>query len=456
MKIILTGGTGLIGRELGKALVKQGHEIVVLTREPKSSRLKTPYPHKPIYWDGESEALASESFDGVDGIVHLAGVGIAEKRWSKSFKQRLEDSRILATKNLLKNAPKNIQFFIGSSAIGFYPEDSIANQAMKEETSAADHFFGQLCKQWEASAYEMLDQKQTRICHIRTGVVLSPQGGALAQMIPPLRTGLAGPLGNGQQIMSWVDIDDIVGIYLLAIENEKLKGPINGVAPHPVTNKKLTQLIGKRISRPVISPVPKISLRLVLGEFAKYLVMSQKISGEKIISFGYKFKFSDVESSLEKNIPKHKFSETRFLSEQYVDQPLEKVFEFFSNADNLEKITPPSLQFKILSKSTDKIQVGTIINYKLKLDGILPLHWQTLITGWNPPYEFTDYQKKGPYKKWNHTHTFEKLGSGVLMKDQVDYILPLSALGSIFAGWKVRRDISKIFNFRTQVLDQIF
>ncbi len=452
MRILLTGGTGLIGRELGKALVRKGHSIVVLTREPEKSKLKTPYPHTPIRWDGEAGPLDKVYFDGIDGIIHLAGLGIAEKRWSNKFKFRLEDSRVTATNNLLRNAPKSLKFFIGSSAIGYYGE---SDAPLSEDTPAADHFFGRLCKNWEDKAYEHLDSKTVQIAHVRTGVVLSPQGGALAQMLPPLRTGLAGPLGNGKQFMSWIDIEDIVGVYIHILEN-KLSGPFNGVAPNPETNKKFTQIIGKIISRPVFSPVPKISLRIVLGEVSKYLVMSQNISSQKIQNAGYKFKFSEVESSLRKNIPKLKLGESRHIAEQYVYEPIEKVFPFFSNANNLEKITPESFKFKVVSKSTEQIQVGTLINYKLKIDGIIPARWQTLISEWNPPIVFADIQKKGPFNKWHHTHNFEVLGNGVLMTDTVDYRLPLGLLGWLVAGWKVRMDIRKIFGYRAQVLDQIF
>lgn len=452
MRILLTGGTGLIGRELGKALVRKGHSLVVLTREPEKSKLKTPYPHTPIRWDGESGPLDKVYFDGIDGIIHLAGIGIAEKRWSTKFKFRLEDSRVTATNNLLRNAPKNLKFFIGSSAIGYYGE---SDMPLNEDSPAADHFFGVLCKKWEQKAYEHLDPSEVQIAHVRTGVVLSPEGGALAQMLPPLRSGLGGPLGNGKQIMSWIDIEDIVGIYLHILEN-KLSGPFNGVAPKPVSNKLLTKTIGQIICRPVFSPVPKISLRIVLGEVTKYLVMSQNISSQKIENAGYKFKFPDIDLSLRKNIPKLKLGESRYISEQYVYEPIDKVFPFFSNANNLEKITPASFKFKVLSKSTEQIQVGTLINYKLKIDGIIPARWQTLISDWNPPYQFADLQNKGPFNKWHHTHKFEVLGDGVLMTDTVDYRLPLGLLGWLVAGWKVNMDIKKIFNYRSKVLDQIF
>lgn len=307
MKVILSGGTGLVGRELGKALVKEGYEVIALTRNPEKSLEKTPYPHKPIKWDGEKDVLDAQVFEGVDAVIHLAGVGIADERWTESFKKRLEDSRILATENLLKKAPKSLKVFVGASAIGYYPE---SDQPMREDHTVADNFFGQLCKRWEDSAYKCLDSKATRIAHIRTGVVLAPKGGALEQMITPLKTGLAGPLASGQQVMSWIDIEDIVGIYMHALKNDKAMGAINGVAPSPVTNKKLTQIIGKLICRPVLIPAPKFALRIVLGEVAKYLVMSQNVSAQKIMSLGYKFKFPTVEKSLEKNIGNAKSSKS--------------------------------------------------------------------------------------------------------------------------------------------------
>lgn len=452
MKILVTGGTGLIGRELGKALVKRGHEITLLTRNPKASKLNTPYPHTAVFWDGEKELVDVSLFENIDGVVHLAGMGIADKRWSTKFKQELEDSRILSTKNLLKHAPESLKFFIGASAIGYYPE---SDESLNEDTLPAVHFFGQLCKKWEASAYEMLNSSKVRVCHIRTGLVFAPNGGVLEQMVTPLKTGLSGPLGDGQQIVSWIDIEDIVNLYIFALENENVVGPLNGVAPQPVTNKKLTQLIARRISRPAFIHVPELALQLVLGEVATYLTMSQNISSSKVQNLGFKFKFETAESSIEKNIPKLKISETRFITEQFVDGSLENVFNFFSNPNNLEKITPPSFGFKVVSQSTENIKVGTTINYKLWLEGLVPVRWQTLITEWKPLSHFSDLQQKGPYHKWHHTHNFEKLGSGVLMKDQVDYSLPLGVLGLIFAGWKVRRDINKIFSYRTRVLDQL-
>ncbi len=454
MKILLTGGTGLIGSELGKDLVRKGHHLFVLTRNAKTSSVKCPYPHTAIQWDGEKDSLDSKHFQGIDGVIHLAGVSVAEKRWSDKFKIRLENSRILLTKNLLKNAPSNLKFFIGASAIGYYPENS---KPMDESVAPADNFFGELCKNWEAMAYQMLSgQPATRVCHIRTGIVLSAQGGALEQMLPPLKSGLGGPLADGTQIMSWIDIQDIVGIYLYALENKDVVGPINGVAPNPISNKKFTKIIGQRISRPVLVPVPRFSLKIIVGEFTKYLLMSQNVSAQKIVSLGYKFKFDTAESSLEKNIPKLKIAEARFASELYVNESVDKVFLFFSNVDNLEKITPPAMRFKVISKTTDKIEKGTLITYKLWLDGVIPLKWQTLITTWNPPNSFSDMQEKGPYKKWHHTHLFEPLGAGTLVKDQVDYSLPLGIIGLIFAGWKVRRDINKIFKYRTQVLNSTF
>lgn len=301
MKILLSGGTGLIGKKLGEKLALKGYEIVVLTRHVNQAQEIISYPHEIISWDGENQTLDVSYFKGVDAIIHLAGVSIAEKRWSASFKRRLEDSRILATQNLLKNAPPTLKVFIGASAIGYYPETW--SSFSHEEDPPGNHFFGQLCKKWESKAYEYLDSHHTRVVHVRTGLVLSPQGGALEKMIPPLKTGLSGPLGSGKQIMSWIDIEDIVGIFCYCLEQTNIQGPINAVAPTPVTNKKFTQILGRRIRRPVILHAPQMVLRLIVGEFAQYLLMSQNVSGKKIQDLGYVFKYSELEKSLEKNIP---------------------------------------------------------------------------------------------------------------------------------------------------------
>ena len=300
MKILLSGGTGLIGRVVGSQLALKGHEIVVLTRDARKSKDIVSYPHQAVEWDGESQALEASCFEGVDAVVHLAGVSIAEKRWSSSFKLRLENSRIQATQNLLKNVSRTVKIFIGASAIGYYPETFDSPSC--EGDPPGDHFFGQLCERWEKKAYEYLDSNQTRVVHVRTGLVLSPQGGALEKMIPPLKTGLAGPLGSGNQIMSWIDIEDVVGIFCHCLDQSSIQGPINAVAPLPVTNKEFTRTIGRRICRPVILNAPKIVLYFVVGEFAQYLLMSQNISGKKIQDLGYTFKYGDLKKSIEKNI----------------------------------------------------------------------------------------------------------------------------------------------------------
>lgn len=304
MKIAITGGTGFIGSQLAQRLATQDHELVFLTRNPENlkRRFKDQNFKKPfqvIQWDGEKEPVPMDVLSDVEGIIHLAGAGIADKRWNQNYKKKLRESRILSTAYLLKNTPSHLKFFIGASAIGYYPS---GESPMFEDCQNADNFFGHLCKGWEETAYEFLNSQVTRICHIRTGIVLAPKGGALAQMLPILKTGLGGPLADGHQLMSWIDIEDILGIYTYALENEKVFGPINGVAPHPVTNKELTRMIGKKIFRPTFIPVPKILLRIVLGEVANYLVMSQNISSKKIETLGYQFKYPTLESSLEKNL----------------------------------------------------------------------------------------------------------------------------------------------------------
>ncbi|MCJ8276869.1 MAG: DUF1731 domain-containing protein [Bdellovibrionales bacterium] len=188
---------------------------------------------------------------------------------------------------------------------------------------------------------------------------------------------------------------------------------------------------------------------------AYHLVENQKVSSQKIQDKGFQFKYPSVEKSVEKRVPKLRGTEKRYIYEQWIPQTKEEVFPFFADAKNLEKITPEILHFKVLNSSTETVQNNTEINYKLKINGV-PVRWKTLIIDWNPPHQFVDNQEKGPYKKWHHTHTFEELGGGTLMTDQVDFIIPLGLLGYGMTSWKVEADVQNIFNYRREVIHEIY
>ncbi len=449
MKILITGGTGMVGSEIGKKLAHQGHQLFILTRDRNKADLDCPFPQTPITWD---ELQESDIFTELEGIIHLAGASVAGRRWSKAYKQEIYDSRVKSTQQLvdLSNTKGHkLKFFISTSAIGIYGE---ANDTMADEDYHKSYgFLGKVCQDWEAPISEL---QKIRSVIFRVGIVFSEKGGALAEMVPPIQNGVGGALGNGQQFMSWIDIDDLVNLYVMAV-NTEISGVYNATAPNPESNLKISQSIANRLGVRLGPKVPYFALRLAVGEVAPHLVESQKISSTKIQNKGFQFKYKSIDDSIEARVPQLTGTEKRFIFEQWIPKTKEEVFPFFAEARNLEQITPPSLHFNITSVSTETIQADTEICYKLKVDGI-PINWKTIIKDWNPPLMFSDFQEKGPYSKWYHIHRFEDLAGGTLMTDQIDFKLPLGAVGYLAASWKVLKDVKNIFRYRKETIHNMY
>lgn len=450
MKILIAGGTGLVGQELGKALVAKGHELYILTRSKEKASLNCPFPHTALNYD---ELQSHPVIEKLDSIVNLAGTNLTDQRWNKNFKQLLYNSRINTTKQLTelaKSKCKCLSSFVSTSAVGIYGDTGLSEVTEDHEKSYG--FLGKLCQDWEEPVIEL---KDIRSVILRVGIVFSEKGGALAEMVPPIQAGVGGHLASGNQYMSWIDIDDLVNMFVFAIE-QNISGTFNAVAPNPETNRSITKKIADHLSRKTLLPVPYFALRLIMGEMATHLVEIQNISSQKIQSKGFQFIYKNVQDSIIKRVPKlNARMERRLIFEQWIPEPKEEVFPFFSEAKNLEKITPENLNFKILSTSTEKIEKNTKIHYKLKIQGI-PVGWTTLITDWNPPHHFADNQEKGPYKKWYHQHFFTDLAGGTLMTDQVDLVLPLGPVGYGAASWKVLSDVQKIFKYRREVIYRMY
>ena len=250
--------------------------------------------------------------------------------------------------------------------------------------------------------------------------------------------------------MSWVHVRDLAGLVCHAIETSSMTGPFNAVSPHPVTNAEFTRTLGKVLKRPHLIPVPGFVLKIIMGEASQVVLTSQKVIARKAV--GYEFEFSELKAAL-KDICGRKDHE--LLLEQWVPRPIDEVFGFFSDAKNLELLTPPHLKFKVLSSSTDPLQAGTLIDYKLQLHGI-PFRWQSLIGEWNPSTHFSDTQMRGPYKKWHHTHTFIEQDGGTLIRDHALYQLPLGVPGDTVAYYFVKKDLEKIFSYRITKTRELF
>jgi uncharacterized protein (TIGR01777 family) len=296
--VLITGGTGLIGQALTKELLAKGYEVIILTRNPNK---ETPSTNKVSYaaWDLEKQTIDEKAIQKADYIVHLAGANVGKGRWTQKRKKEIVESRTKSGDLLVKALGKienKIKAVISASAIGFYGADPvIPNPKPFIETDPHDpSFLGTTCRQWEGSIDPVADFGK-RLVKLRTGIVLSNDDGAYAEFKKPLQFGIASVLGSGKQIISWIHINDIAGLYIYAIENERLQGVYNAVAPQPASNKKLihTMAAEQKIAVPV--PVPEFALRLILGEMSIEVLKSATVSSKKIEESGYVFMFPGVE-----------------------------------------------------------------------------------------------------------------------------------------------------------------
>lgn len=291
MNILITGGTGFIGTVLCNRLLERKYHVVVMTRHPETIK-------------GDIEAITElEQVKGrinFDVVINLAGEPIANKRWSSLQKQRITDSRLATTKKLIeyfKTSAHKPGLFISGSAIGYYGV-SQSDDGLNEEAPGDESFSSRLCQQWEAVALEA-KALGIRTCLLRTGIVLGKEGGALKKMLLPFKLGLGGRIGNGRQWMSWIHMDDLIGIILYCIDNESVNGAVNATAPNPVTNEYFTETLGKVLKRPTILPVPAILIQLLMGQMGEELLLSgKKVLPIKITEEGYVFKYMQLEQAL--------------------------------------------------------------------------------------------------------------------------------------------------------------
>ncbi|QDK38082.1 TIGR01777 family oxidoreductase [Bdellovibrio sp. NC01] len=445
MNVLITGATGLIGRELGKALAEKGHRIYAVSRNEKKARETLPFPCEVITGDLMKGPIKDLRMNDIDAVINLMGEPVVGLRWSSDRKKKIYDSRVLGTRHLIESLPRTVKVFVGGSAIGIYGDTK--DLICDENTAPGKDFLAQLTVDWEKETAKA----SGRVSFIRTGIVLAPQGGAIDQMLFPFKAGVGGILGDGKQWMSWIHIKDIVGIFMMALENSKVHGPINGVAPHPVTNKEFSKELAEALGKPLALPVPKAALKLLYGEAAETILCSIRATTRAETEFHYEFHFRDLKEAFAEICTPHKQGEEIFYAEQFVNVQPQDLFPFFKDPHNLEQITPPTLNFAISKVSTKEIEQGTLIDYNLKIHGV-PAKWKTEIDEWKPPFKFVDNQLKGPYTLWHHTHEFKPFCGGTLMIDRVRYKLPFGYFGWLAANKFVRKDVEGIFNFRREYI----
>lgn len=289
-KYIISGGSGLIGKRLSEMLREKGNTVSVLSR---GNGLKN---HK---WDIEKAEIDKSWLSETDIIIHLAGAGVADKKWTPSYKNEIYNSRINSTKLLfetLKNNPHSIKTIVAASAIGIYGND--LNAIADESSSSANTFLAKVCKDWEKEVLKF-ETLGIRVVILRTGIVLSKNGGFISEISKPIKLYVGSALGNGKQAQSWIHIDDLCSIYIKAAEDENMKGIYNAVSKKPVSNNELTKKVALRLHKPLLLPnIPKFVLKLLFGEMTEMLLADQNISCKKILSTGFTFKFNDIDSAL--------------------------------------------------------------------------------------------------------------------------------------------------------------
>lgn len=296
MRVLITGATGMIGTELTKLLLQNSIEVHYLTTAKDG--IKNRLNYTGFYWNPEKGYIDESSLIGVDAIIHLAGATIS-KRWTNSYKQEIVESRIFTANllfNTLKKNPNQVKQIVSASAIGIY-KDSLTEIFTEDSAQYDDGFLGYVVKKWEESVdkFKLLDMK---VAKIRTGLVLSEKGGALPEMAKPIKMNIGSPFGSGKQWQSWIHLEDIVGIYHFAVANG-LDEVYNAVAPNPVTNKELTKAIAKVLHKPLFMPnIPRVFMKLILGEMHELLFLSQNVNSDKIRNAGYKFKYNTIEETL--------------------------------------------------------------------------------------------------------------------------------------------------------------
>jgi len=299
MRVVIAGGSGFLGLPLAQRLSAEGHDVLILTR--RSDFMAGHGGVRAMAWTphGEAGGWASE-IDGAGAVVNLAGESIGAKRWTAGRKQRILESRLLATRSVvaaIRRAAVPPSVLVNGSAVGYYGPHG--DEIVTEETRAGADFLAHVCVQWEAEA-ERASSDRTRVVCMRTGLVLETSGGALPQMLPPFRLGVGGPLGTGHQYWPWIHRDDWMALVRWTIQSPSVSGPVNATAPQPVTNQEFAAALGRAIRRPALLPMPAFALRLILGEMADGLLLSgQRAVPQRAERGGFTFRYAHVDEALQ-------------------------------------------------------------------------------------------------------------------------------------------------------------
>jgi len=298
---LITGASGLIGTRLTEMLLERGYVISHLGRSKRQGKVKS------YVWDVSQKKFDREALRDIDTIIHLAGANVSDKRWSAAWKKEILDSRVQSLRLLHDELSKGghaVKTVVSASAIGYYGFTD-GDQMITESHRPGDDFLSTVVDQWDKEA-DTITSLNIRVVKIRVGIVLSDRGGALQEMVRPIKYWVGSPLGSGDQYVSWIHLDDICRMFILACENQNMTGAYNGVAPAPVTNRELTKRIATGLKKPLLLPaVPSFVLKLILGEMAEIVVHGSKVSPDKIVKAGFNFRFEDLDLALQNLLKKN-------------------------------------------------------------------------------------------------------------------------------------------------------
>ncbi len=303
-KIIITGATGLIGTHICKELFNRGDLLTVFTRYPNKAKNKLPYANEYVEWDYRNPDEWKNHLNSKDAVIHLAGANLFAKRWTEDYKKKIMESREISTGNIVKaisEAEVKPKVFICASGIGYYGDS--ADKILTENSPKGNSFIADVCKRWEGAASEA-EKFGIRRVSIRTGIVLNKGYGTLEKMALPFKFFVGGTLGTGEQWFPWIHIQDLVKIYLFALDNSELNGAVNAASPNPVRLKELTDEIGKILHRPSFFKVPGFAIKIALGEFADEVLASIRVVPEKLEHYNFDFSFGEMEGALRDLIKK--------------------------------------------------------------------------------------------------------------------------------------------------------
>jgi uncharacterized protein len=457
VKIFITGATGFIGKALVLRLQRDGHRIVAWTRDLERARgvlgpeVELADASGGVF--GMRGALA-----GCEAAINLAGENLVGGRWTARRKRALVQSRVELTRRLvgaIGEAARGPRVLVSASGIDYYGDRG--DDELEEASGSGDGFLAELCRDWEEAAGEA-QAHGVRVAIARIGVVLGQQGGALAKLLTPFRLGLGGPLGSGESFMPWIHLHDLVDALALAVTDARIQGAFNAVAPEPVRGREFAHALGEALRRPARLRVPSAALGLALGEAAAPLCTSKRAVPAALTDWGFSFRFASLRGALDDLVHadrdvhiERRRGHYRLSLETVVHAPLEEVFEFFSQAENLGVITPPRMAFSIRSERPVRMEEGARIDYRIKL-GPVPMRWRSHIAAWEPGARFVDVQERGPYRAWHHEHLFRAEGDSTVVEDYVDYAPPLGPLGRLVNRLMIARELRGIFGYRSDAI----